>query len=109
VKRLALLAVVLVAAACGGAKTFHADKVRTCVPRGAYQRVFVTHEEGVTSLNYAYADGSEADVSVFESVHDAEEAEKQEARLGDAHDRRRANVLYSGGGPVQAALEKCLR
>jgi hypothetical protein len=70
--------------------------------------VEVTEEEGVTSLNYAYVNGDEADVSVFPSAKAADEAEQQEARLGDAHDRRRANVLYSGGGPVQAALEKCL-
>lgn len=106
-KRLALLALVLTA--CGGARTYGAGAVRACVPRTAYTHVLVTREEGVTSLNYAYVDGSEADVSVFASAHDAEDAEKQEARLGDAHDRRRANVLYSGGGPVQAALERCLR
>jgi uncharacterized protein YggE len=108
VKRVGLLAV-LVLAACGAAKSYSAADVRACIPHGAYTRMLVTREEGVTSINYYYADGSEADISVFRSAHDAEDAEKQEARLGDAHDRRRANVLYSGGGPVQAALEKCLR
>lgn len=105
-KRLALLALVLTA--CAGSKTYSAHEVRGCVPRTAYARLFASEEEGVTSLNYSYSNGVETDVSVFPSTHDAEEAEKQEARLGDAHDRRRANVLYSGGGPVQAALEKCL-
>jgi hypothetical protein len=107
VKRLALVAIVL--SACGSAKTYSAADVRACVGRGAYTHVFVSREEGVTSLNYAYANGGEADVSVFRSAKDAAEAEKQEARLGDAHDRLRANVLFSGGGRVQAALERCLR
>jgi hypothetical protein len=107
VKRLAFLAFVL--AACGGATTYSSAHVRACIPRDAYTRVLLTKEEGVTSLTYFYEDGSEADISVFPSSHDADDAEKQEARLGDAHDRRRANVLYTGGGPVQAALEACLR
>jgi len=71
VKRLALTALVLATAGCGGTKTFDADAVRACVPRGSYQHVLATREEGVTSLNYAYANGGEADVSVFPSAHDA--------------------------------------
>jgi hypothetical protein len=106
VKRLAVLA--LLAAGCGGAKTFTVHDVRSCVPSNGYTDVFVSTEDGVTSLNYRYANGGEADVSVFASPAAALAAEQQEARLGDAHDRRRANVLYSGGGPVQAALEDCL-
>ena len=104
-KRLAILAVALTA--CGGAKSHSAADVRSCIPRHLYAHVLVTREEGVTSLNYSYADGTETDISVFPSTHDAVAAEKEEARLGDAHDRRLANVLYSGGGPVQAALERC--
>ena len=105
-KRLVLVA--LLAAGCGGARTFTVHDVRACVPAPAYRDLFVSTEEGVTSLNYRYANGDEADVSVFASPAAALAAEKQEARLGDAHDRRRANVLYSGGGPVQSALENGL-
>ncbi len=62
----------------------------------------------MTSINY-YHRGAETDVSVFASADDAMAAEKAEARLGDAHDRRIANVLYSGGGAVEAAVVRCAK
>jgi hypothetical protein len=111
-RRLACLAAVVVlgAVSCGGADTVSADDLKGCVrkelPAGAVDRVLVTHEEGVTSLNY-YRRGGETDVSVFATAADAIAAEKAEARLGDAHDRRIKNVLYSGGGAVEAAVIRC--
>ena len=109
--RLACLTVVLLGAvSCGGADTVSADELRTCVrkqlPAGAVDRVLVSTEEGVTSINY-YRRGGETDVSVFASADDSISAEKAEARLGDAHDRRIKNVLYSGGGAVEAAVVRC--
>jgi hypothetical protein len=71
-------------------------------------RTFVHTEAGVTTLNYYTADGGETDVNVFASAGDAKAAEEQEARLGDAHDRRKANVLYSGGGAAERAVVACL-
>lgn len=59
-------------------------------------------------MNY-FHHGGETDLSVFPTVDDAVAAEKAEARLGDAHDRRIRNVLYSGGGPVEAAIVACVR
>ena len=70
--------------------------------------VVTSTEQGVTSINY-YHRGGETDVSVFASADDAIAAEKAEARLGDAHDRRVENVLYSGGGPVEAAVVRCTK
>jgi hypothetical protein len=102
---------VAVVAGCGAYKALPANDVRACVkehlPPGAVDRVFVNTEEGVTSVNY-YHRGAETDVTIFNSAADAEEAEKAEARLGDAHDRRVANVLYSGGGAVERAITTCL-
>jgi len=70
--------------------------------------VFASTEEGVTSISYYDKRGSETDVSVFKSAGDAEAAEKQEARIGDAHDRQFKNVLYSGGGVAERVLRRCL-
>jgi hypothetical protein len=61
----------------------------------------------VTTITYSHR-GGETIVSVFASEDDAKEAELAEARLGDAHDRRVANVLYSGGGAAEAAVAACL-
>ena len=101
----------VVLAACGS-HTVSAKDLRACIdkhlPRGAVDRVFASEEEGVTTVNY-YRHGNETDVSIFKSVADAKEAEKAEARIGDAHDRRIKNVLYSGGGIVERALIGCLK
>jgi len=107
-----LAAATLGAVSCGGAGSVSADDLKACVrkqlPAGAVDRVVVTSEQGVTSINY-YRRGGETDVSVFASADDAIAAEKAEARLGDAHDRRIRNVLYSGGGAVEAAVIRCAR
>jgi len=76
--------------------------LRTCVgkhlPAGrGRSHLFASTEDGVTSINYFFRRGSETDLTIFKSAADAEAAEKAEARLGDAHDRRVENVLYSGG------------
>lgn len=111
-RSLALLALLaaLVAASCGGDKPRSAAAIRSCIadrlPRGAFDRVVATTEEGVVSLNY-YRRGSETAVSIFETEGGAVEAEKAEARLGDAHDRRVRNVLYSGGGAIETAVRAC--
>jgi hypothetical protein len=98
--------------ACGGSDTVSAEKLRACVanhlPPGVVSRTFVHTEAGVTTLNYYTAAGSETDVNVFASASAAKDAEKQEARLGDAHDRRQGNVLYSGGGAAERAVVSCL-
>jgi len=111
--RLLCVALVLFGAVSwGGAGAIDADELRSCVrkelPRGAVDRVVSSTEQGVTSINY-YHRGAETDVSVFASADDAISAEKTEARLGDAHDRRIANVLYSGGGAVEAAVVRCAK
>lgn len=48
-------------------------------------------------------------MTIFKSASDAVDAEKAEARLGDAHDRRIKNVLYSGGGAIEAAVVDCVK
>ena len=89
-----------------------AEKLRACVAKelapGAVSRTFVHTEAGVTTLNYYTAAGGETDVNVFPSAGAAKDAEEQEARLGDAHDRRKGNVLYSGGGAAERAVVACL-
>ncbi len=62
----------------------------------------------MTTLNYYTANGGETDVNVFPSASAAKAAEEQEARLGDAHDRQKGNVLYSGGGAAERAVVACL-
>jgi hypothetical protein len=105
-----VLPILLVVAACGGG-TMSAASIQKCVrehvPPGAIDRVFTNTEAGVTSVNY-FHDGAETDLSVFPSAADAEAAEKAEARLGDAHDRRLRNVLYSGGGVIEQAIVDCV-
>jgi hypothetical protein len=102
---------VALTAACGGGSKSGAS-IRTCIdhhlPAGAVDRVFASTEEGVTSLNY-FHNGSETDVTIFKSAADAVDAEEAEARLGDAHDRRLKNVLYSGGGAIEAAVVQCVK
>jgi hypothetical protein len=111
--RLALVALVLLGAvSCGGAGSVSADDLRSCVrkhlPGGAVDNVLVSTEQGVTSINYFHR-GSETDVSVFATADDAVAAERAEARLGDAHDRRINNVPYSGGGAIQTAVVRCAK
>jgi hypothetical protein len=105
-----LLFAALLAAACGGSKPRSAASIRGCiekrVPRSAYDSVVASTEEGVVSLNY-YRRGNETAVSIFPSEDDAAAAEEAEARLGDAHDRRVRNVLYSGGGAIERAVRAC--
>jgi hypothetical protein len=108
------IGVTLVAAAagCGGDGPRSASSLRTCVhdrlPRGAVDRITSSTVEGVTTITYVHR-GSETTVSVFASQDDAKQAELAEARLGDAHDRRVGNVLYSGGGAAETAIAACLR
>ena len=112
--RRAVIAVAVTAAAtgCGGGGSRSADSLRNCVsdhlPRGAVDRVASSTVEGVTTITYSHR-GSETSVSIFASEADAKQAELAEARLGDAHDRRVGNVLYSGGGAAEAAIAACLR
>jgi hypothetical protein len=105
------LVLVLALAGCGGHATRSAESLRTCVgdrlPAGAVDRIAVSTVEGVTTITY-YDRDSETTVSVFASEDDAKQAELAEARLGDAHDRRVANVLYSGGGTAEEAVAMCL-
>ena len=106
------VAVTAAAAGCGGDGPRSADSLRSCVgdhlPRGAVDRVAASTVEGVTTITYVHR-GSETTVSIFASEADAKQAELAEARLGDAHDRRVGNVLYSGGGAAEAAIAACLR
>jgi hypothetical protein len=111
--RCAVIAVaVALAAGCGGTGPRSAASLRDCVhdrlPRGAVDRITSSTVEGVTTITYVHR-GSETTVSVFASQDDAKQAELAEARLGDAHDRRVGNVLYSGGGAAEAAIAACLR
>ena len=103
----AIALLVAASAACGSGGSRSADSIRKCIehrlPPGAVDRVFASTEQGVTSLNFFHR-GSETDVTIFKSASDAVDAEKAEARLGDAHDRRIKNVLYSGGGAIESAV-----
>ena len=104
-----LVLVALAATACGGSGTISAGSLRACVAKsvpGAAVRS--STEQGVTTLTWRNVDGGETIASVFASGSDAEDAEKAEARLGDAHDRRLRNVLYSGGGAVEDAIVECV-
>ena len=96
---------------CGGDGPRSAESLRDCVhdrrPAGAVDRVASSTVEGVTTITYVHR-GSETTVSIFASEDDAKEAELAEARLGDAHDRRVGNVLYSGGGAAEEAIVACL-
>jgi hypothetical protein len=109
-RALVLLGVVL-ASACGGESTRSSADLRACVakrlPPGAVDRTVVSTVEGVTTIDYVHA-GAETVVTVFPSVKDAEHGLEEEARIGDAHDERRKNVLYSGGGAIEAAVVACL-
>jgi hypothetical protein len=102
---------VAVAAGCGTSSPPTAAELRSCIehalPKGFTPAVSTSVDDGVTSLVYTEG-GAEAYVTVFDSVEGAKEAEESEARLGDAHDRRIRNVLYSGGGPVETATVACL-
>jgi hypothetical protein len=106
-----LVLVALAVTACGGSAATTAESLRDCVAKrvpGAGDRVRSSTEGGVTTLIWPNIDGGETIASVFGSGSDAEQAEKAEARLGDAHDRRVKNVLYSGGGTVEDAIVECL-
>ena len=106
-----LVAVPFAAAACGGSAAVSAGALRDCVAKrvpAAAGHVRSSVEEGVTTLTWPSGDGGETIASVFASGSDAGDAEKAEARLGDAHDRRVKNVLYSGGGAVEDAIVRCV-
>jgi len=111
--RCAVIAVaVALAAGCCGTVPRSVASLRDCVhdrlPKGAVDRITSSTVEGVTTITYVHR-GSETTGSVFASQDDAKQAELAEARLGDAHDRRVGNVLYSGGGAAEAAIAACLR
>jgi hypothetical protein len=112
VQRTALIVgLAFVLAGCGASGTRSAKSLRRCVgarlPAGSVDRVAATTVDGVTTIIY-YHHGSETTASVFASEDDAKQAELAEARLGDAHDRRVGNVLYSGGGAAEEAVAACL-
>ena len=99
------------ATACGGqgprsAVAAHLRGATACRP-GRSTASHASTVEGVTTITY-YHRGSETTVSVFSSDDDAKQAELAEALLGDAHDRRVGNVLYSGGGAAEEAVTACL-
>ena len=107
----ALALVALAATACGASGAVSAGDLRGCVAKrvpGADGLLRSSTEEGVTTFTWSNADGGETIASVFASGADAEAAEKAEARLGDAHDRRAKNVLYSGGGAIETAIVGCV-
>jgi hypothetical protein len=112
VRSLIAIAVTAAAAGCGGDGPRSAGSLRDCVsdhlPTGAVDRITSSTVEGVTTITYVHR-GSETTLSIFASEADAKQAELAEARLGDAHDRRAGNVLYSGGGAAEAAIAACLR
>ena len=97
---------------CGGSDAVSPGKLQACVGEtlapSPYSRPTVYTDAGVTTIKYYGKNGVETDVSVFPSAEAARHAEEEEARLGDAHDRRKANVLYSGGGRVERAVIACL-
>ena len=101
---------VIALAGCGSSLRSAAD-IQSCVkkrlPAGAVDRIFASTEQGVTSVNY-FHNGTETDMSIFPNVKAAIDAEKAEARLGDAHDRRRKQVLSSGGGVIEQAIVACV-
>ena len=78
------------------------------LPSGAVDRTIVSTVEGVTTIDYVHR-GAETVVTIFPSVEEAQHGLDEEARLGDAHDRRTRNVLHGGGGVVEDAVVACLR
>lgn len=96
----------LALAGCGEEGTTDAESLRSCVG-GRADRVDVSTEEDVTTLVFV-SGRSETAASVFPSAQAAESALDAEARIGDAHDKRVRNVLFSGGGATQAAVAECL-
>ncbi len=108
---LAVLVAVMLLPACGGSGVRSAADVRSCVakrvPASARGHARVSTVEGVTTIDYVHG-GDETVVTVFPTVKDAQHAMVEEARMGDAHDQRTANVLHSGGGAVEAAVVACL-
>ena len=107
-----LACLALIASGCGGAGPHSAAAIRACLedrlPRGAYDKVVASSEEGVVSLDYVRR-GDETTVSIFPSESDAADAIAAEARLGDAHDQRVRNVLVNGGGAIEAAVRACAK
>ena len=101
----ALLLVALALGGCGGESTVDAQDFGGCVRETQHPTVHT--EEGVTTFIFT-ANGAETTASVFPSVADAKDALEAEARIGDAHDQRRRNVLYGGGGQAEAAIVACL-
>jgi hypothetical protein len=81
--------------------------VKKEAPRGAYDRAVVSTAQGVTTVDYVHS-GGETVMTVFPTAKEAQAALEAEARIGDAHDKRIDNVLYSGGGAVEAAIVRCL-
>ena len=107
------LTAALVVAGCGGHQSKSAA-FQACVkerlPGGKVERTTSSTVEGVTSVAYFQHGSAAVELTIFPTVSAARDGEAAEARIGDAHDRRIANVLYSGGGlRVRAAVASCLR
>jgi hypothetical protein len=84
--------------------------VKDRLPGGKVDHATSTTVEGVTSVAYFQQGAASVELTIFPTVSAARNGEAAEARIGDAHDRRIANVLYSGGGlRVRAAVASCLR
>jgi hypothetical protein len=109
-----LLAVLVAAtaASCGRHDRGAAAELQACVkekaPAGSYDRAVVSTAQGVTTVDYVH-NGAETVMTIFKTPKDAQTALDAEARIGDAHDKRIDNVLYSGGGAVEDAIVRCLR
>ncbi len=106
------LAVVVLTAGCGSKHAPSAKSLRACLDDrlapSAVGHVRQSTIEGVTTLTYTLH-GGETLISIFPSESAAKDAAAAEARIGDAHDQRLRNVMYSAGGSTAAAVAACLR
>lgn len=77
------------------------------LPVGSAVRTDSSTVEGVTTARFFDRGGSEIELTIFKTVNGAKQAEAAEARIGDAHDRRVGNMLYTGGDDVARAVSSC--
>jgi hypothetical protein len=107
----AIALVVLALAGCGGHRSA-AEALQACVgkrlPGGPADHITASTVAGVTSVAFFQGGGEETDLTIFPSVNAAMAGEHAEARIGDAHDRRLANVLFTGGSAVESAIAACV-